>query len=113
MDEKLEERSEATRISPASTGAVMAGAIAGASAMEYYWLAWFLLGFGIPEAYALYRTVRYGDKTLTLSVHIRKWFATDVVGRTDLTLFGKLRRVVLMFGLSWLAVHLLTNGMYF
>lgn len=80
---------------------------------EIYWAAWFLLGFGIPEAVALYRAWRYKIYGETLSENVREWFATDVKGRGQLTAWAKARRIIFVCALAWLVFHWLTPGTFF
>jgi hypothetical protein len=106
----IEERSDAQRLEPANAGAILIGGLAAVSIPQWYWVAWILLGFGIPEAIALFN--RKGTED-TLSEHVRRWFATDVIGRKNLSAWAKIRRILLAVGMSWLFIHWMTNGTFF
>lgn len=82
------------------------------NAWDWYWIAWLLLGFGIPEAYALYRAVKYNEEGCTLSENIRQWFSTDVKGWKDKTASGKLRRLFFILGLTWVTLHWIVPGIF-
>lgn len=69
---------------------------------EIYWIAWALLGFGIPEAIALYRK----EENDTLSDHVWKWFGI----RRGKGRFVWVRRGVLALAVGWLGIHFLTGG---
>jgi hypothetical protein len=69
---------------------------------EIYWIAWALLGFGIPEVIALVRKDR-GD---TLSENVWKWFGI----RKGKGRWVWPRRGVLAIGMLWLTIHFLTGG---
>jgi hypothetical protein len=73
------------------------------SGWEWYWLAFLLIGFGVPEAIALARREK-GD---TLSESVWKWFAI----RKGKGHFKWARRGVLALFLGWLTVHFLTGGL--
>lgn len=90
-------------------GGATAALFANQAVPEAYWVAWLLLGFGIPEVIALF-TKKEGD---TLSENVRKWFATDEAGRQATTQLGKVRRITLVTGLAWLVLHWLNTGTYF
>lgn len=66
------------------------------------WLLWIAAFFGIEGPALLNR--HNGD---TLSEHIRSWFGTDTKRNGPLV---RVRRLALLSGLAWLALHLLTNG---
>lgn len=78
---------------------------------DWYWLAWLLLGFALPEAYALYRAIRYKEQGGTLSENVREWFATDVRGWSDKSGTAKIRRILLLLGMTWLIIHWLLPGL--
>jgi hypothetical protein len=61
----------------------------------WYWVAWFVVGFGVPEGYAIYRK-RTGD---TLSGQV--WW-----------LERKFRPLwlVVAVGMAWLTMHFLGGG---
>lgn len=67
------------------------------------WLGW-ILWFVLEEGLALFR----GSTADTLSGHVWHWFA--VGGNTDPTGGQRARRFVLLAGLSWLLVHLVSGG---
>lgn len=69
--------------------------------MTWYWIAWIVLGFGVPEFYAIFR----GEYQNTLSDNTWAWFSIRGKGR-----FWRLRRFALASFLFWLSLHLLTGG---
>lgn len=80
------------------------------SAWTWAWLAWGL-AFCVIEGMALFNS-RSGD---TLSEHAWAWLGYAVTGQQDLrrpTGWTRLRRFVLLAGLAWLVVHLLTGGVF-
>lgn len=69
----------------------------------WYWLIWFVVGFGVMETVAL---VRYPDrpgKPHTLSSQV--WWLVKGAG-----LWHRLLRIAVLFLMAWLTVHLLTGG---
>jgi len=72
---------------------------------DIYWIAWFCIGFGLPEAIALYRNIRYKTYGETLSENVREWFSTDVKGWKNISGTAKIRRLLLFFGVAWLVAH--------
>lgn len=68
------------------------------------WLAW-IGWFAVEEGLALWR----GGTSATLSGHVWRWFATAPDSKGPLV---SARRLILMAGLLWLAVHFLTGGQY-
>lgn len=72
---------------------------------DYLWIAW-LLTFAVIEGCALYLKGS-GD---TLSERIWKWFA---IGKDyPTTGLVRVRRFTLLAFIAWLAVHLLTGGIF-
>ena len=68
------------------------------------WIGW-LLWFTVEEGLALWR----GGTAATLSGHVWRWFATAPNSKGPLV---SVRRLILLAGLVWLAVHFLTGGQY-
>lgn len=79
---------------------------------DVYWIAWLLIGFGIPEAYALYRQVKYNEAGGTLSENVREWFSTDVSGWKDKSGWAKIRRLFIFLGMAWLFAHWMIPGIF-
>jgi hypothetical protein len=84
---------------------------------SWYWLCWFVLGFGIPEYLAIRtenRNARNGTRDRakrTLSANSRAVAATDSVTGIPLDVpYGKLRRLGLAALLLWLTRHLAREG---
>lgn len=80
------------------------------SGWTWAWLAWGLM-FAVIEGMALTNS-RSGD---TLSEHAWAWLGYSATGRGPLrqpTGWTRLRRFVLLAGLTWLVVHLLTGGIF-
>jgi hypothetical protein len=67
----------------------------------WLWIVW-LLAFAVIEGAALY--LGHGR---SLSDHIWKWFSIGVKGK-----FWRLRHVALLTFVVWLALHLLTGGLF-
>lgn len=72
---------------------------------DVYWPLWFIVGFGVPEAYA-YFSKTSGD---TLSEHVWKWFAVKDQGNSDAL---RARRTALLCGMAWVSFHFLNGGRY-
>lgn len=70
---------------------------------DWYWPIWLIIGFGVPEAVALFREER-GD---TLSEKVWAWFGTARSPKGPLV---KTRRVILISILVWLIIHWVTGG---
>jgi hypothetical protein len=82
------------------------------SAWTWAWLGWGLY-FAVVEGMALFNS-KPGD---TLSEHAWAWlgYAATGSGAQDLRKpsgWPRLRRFLLLAGLAWLAVHLLTGGVF-
>lgn len=75
------------------------------NAWDYVWLAW-LLSFVLIEGYAL---CSKGQRA-TFSEKVWKWFA---IGKDyPTTGLVRLRRFTLLAFVAWLAIHLLTGGVF-
>ena len=75
------------------------------SGWSWYWLAWVLIGFGIPEGVAIFRnqTVGPGNRLRTLSQNVWKLFKIkDEEG-------WHWRRALLAIGMVWLLVHMVAG----
>lgn len=79
---------------------------------DIYWIAWFLIGFGIPEFVALYRAQKYHEYGNTLSENVREWFSTDLFGWKDTSGWSKVRRLLLFIGMGWLILHWFIPGIF-
>lgn len=80
------------------------------SAWTLAWIAWGLM-FAVIEGMALVNS-RRGD---TLSEHAWAWLGYATTGRAALRQpsgWTRLRRFLLLAGLTWLVVHLLTGGVF-
>jgi hypothetical protein len=74
------------------------------------WIAWGLI-FAAIEGMALFNS-KSGD---TLSEHCWAWLGYAATGQGDLRSpsgWTRLRRFLLLAGLAWLVVHLLTGGVF-
>ena len=75
------------------------------SVWDYIWLTWIFV-FVVIEAFALYSK----DAGDTFSERIWEWFA---IGKDyPTTGLVRLRRFTLLAFIAWLAIHLLTGGMF-
>lgn len=70
------------------------------SPFTFAWVFW-IATFAAIEGAALLNK-QSGD---TLSEHMRKWFSTTTKAKGY-----RLRRLVLVIGLAWFPLHILTNG---
>jgi hypothetical protein len=80
------------------------------SGWTWAWLAWGLM-FCVIEGMALFNS-RSSD---TLSEHVWLFLGYSMTGRGPLrqpTGWTRLRRFVVLAGLAWLIVHLLTGGIF-
>ena len=71
------------------------------------WLGWAAL-FVAVESVAVYQDRKNHDRVKrTLSSNTRTWFATDSITGIPLDApYGRLRRIALLFGTTWLGEHL-------
>lgn len=78
------------------------------SVWTWAWIGWGLL-FAVIEGMALVNS-RSGD---TLSEHFWSWMGYSATARLrSPSGWTRLRRFVLLAGLAWLIVHLLTGGVF-
>ena len=75
------------------------------------WLAW-VAAFAIVEALAVWQDRKTHDRVKrTLSSNVRTWFATDSITGIPLNApYGKLRRIALLFLMTWLVEHFKQQG---
>jgi hypothetical protein len=74
------------------------------------WLGWGLI-FAVIEGMALFNSTK-GD---TLSEHAWAWLGYAATGSGELRSpsgWTRLRRFLLLAGLAWLSIHLLTGGVF-
>ena len=81
------------------------------SAFTKIWLGWIAV-FAVVEAAAVWQDKHSPDRVKrTLSSNIRRWFATDSITGIPLNVkHGKLRRIALLFLMTWLAEHFKQQG---
>jgi hypothetical protein len=70
----------------------------------WYWLAWFFLGFGIPEAYGLIRNA--ADTLSEQFWHLERANLAHPFDFSDWTWLHYLIGVMLLVGFGWLLGHL-------
>jgi len=75
------------------------------------WLGW-VAAFAVIESLAMWQDRKHRDRVKrTLSSNMRRWFATDSITGIPLNApYGKLRRIALLFLMSWLSEHFRQQG---
>ena len=75
------------------------------------WLSWVAV-FAVVEACAVWQDRKHHDRVKrTLSSNVRRWFATDSITGIPLNVkHGKLRRIALLFLMTWLSEHFKQQG---
>jgi hypothetical protein len=71
------------------------------------WLGW-VAAFAVIESIAVWQDRAHHDRVKrTLSSNVRRWFATDSITGIPLDApYGRLRRIALLFLITWLGEHL-------